>query len=112
MRASWGMDYNDKKFHLGGEMPFLADYAWSETVLLAKTPKNPRKNRGTCDAKTRQGGSCQAPPVWDKISDKALNGRCKLHGGKSTGPRTEVGREAIRESNRRRKAKLEMASDT
>jgi hypothetical protein len=26
-----------------------------------------------------------------------------LHGGLSTGPKTEVGRQAIRESNRRRK---------
>ncbi|WP_428410976.1 HGGxSTG domain-containing protein [Legionella sp.] len=39
-----------------------------------------------------------------------MNGRCKLHGGKSTGPRTEAGREAIRNSNRRRKAKLEIAA--
>ena|SRR3990167_5540747 len=31
-----------------------------------------------------------------------INGRCKLHGGISTGPRTEKGREAIRESNRNR----------
>ncbi|WP_428998014.1 HGGxSTG domain-containing protein [Rhodanobacter thiooxydans] len=27
------------------------------------------------------------------------NGRCKWHGGKSTGPVTEEGREAIRRSN-------------
>ncbi len=92
-------------------MPFLVDNALSETVLLAKISTNSRKNRGTCGAKTRRGGSCQAPPVWDKTADKPLNGRCKLHGGKSTGPRTEAGREAIRESNRRRKAKLEVLSD-
>ena len=37
-----------------------------------------------CGAKTRRGTSCQC---------KALsNGRCKLHGGKSTGPRTEEGK--------------------
>lgn len=30
--------------------------------------------------------------------------RCRLHGGRSTGPRTDAGREAIRESNRRRAA--------
>ena len=37
-----------------------------------------------------------------KIKTKPINGRCKLHGGLSTGARTEKGREAIRESNRRR----------
>lgn len=57
---------------------------------------------GTCNAKTRKNTLCQAPPVWDKSKDKAKNGRCKLHGGLSTGARTEKGREAIRESNRRR----------
>jgi hypothetical protein len=70
--------------------------------LLANDPKKPRKSRGTCGAKTRKGLPCQAPPVWNKSTDKAKNGRCKLHGGKSTGARTEKGREAIRESNRRR----------
>ena len=37
-----------------------------------------------CGAKTRRGTSCKC---------RALpNGRCKLHGGLSTGPRTEAGR--------------------
>lgn len=70
--------------------------------LFANSPKKPRKRRGTCDAKTRKGTLCQAPPVWNKSNDKARNGRCKLHGGLSTGAQTEKGREAIRESNRRR----------
>ena len=30
-----------------------------------------------CGAKTRQGSSCQAPAM--------RNGRCRMHGGKSTG---------------------------
>jgi hypothetical protein len=70
--------------------------------LMANDPRKPRKNRGTCNAKTRKNTLCQAPPVWDKNKDKPVNGRCKLHGGLSTGARTEEGREAIRESNRRR----------
>jgi len=77
--------------------------------LFANDPKMPRKKRGTCDAKTRRNTLCQAPPVWDKSKDKPVNGRCKLHGGKSTGPKTDAGREAIRESNRRR-AKARQAS--
>jgi hypothetical protein len=70
--------------------------------LWANDPNTPRKERGTCNAKTRKDTLCQAPPVWDKDNDKARNGRCKLHGGLSTGAQTEKGREAIRESNRRR----------
>lgn len=72
--------------------------------IWANEPKKQRKKRGTCGAKTRKGSPCQAPPVWDKNKDKdkARNGLCKLHGGLSTGARTEKGREAIRESNRRR----------
>ena len=31
-----------------------------------------------CGAKTREGKSCQAPAM--------KNGRCRMHGGKSTGP--------------------------
>ena len=51
---------------------------------------------------SRKGTRCRAPVVWDHDTDQARNGRCKLHGGLSTGPRTKVGRDAIRESNRRR----------
>jgi hypothetical protein len=37
-----------------------------------------------CGAKTRKGTSCQRPAY-------KRNGRCSLHGGKSTGPKTEDG---------------------
>ena len=69
---------------------------------MLKVISDKKQKRGTCNAKTRKGSSCQAPPIWNKTADKAKNGRCKLHGGLSTGARTEKGREAIRESNRRR----------
>jgi hypothetical protein len=65
-------------------------------------PKTRRTNRGKCGAKTRKGSPCQAPPVWSKSQDKSKNGRCKLHGGLSTGPKTDNGKEAIRVSNRNR----------
>jgi len=44
-----------------------------------------------CEARTRKGAPCQRParlPV----------GRCKLHGGASTGPRTEEGRARLTEA--------------
>lgn len=40
-----------------------------------------------CGATTRRGTPCQAPAVWWRS-----NGRCKLHGGLSTGAKTPEGR--------------------
>ncbi|CAB3784382.1 HGGxSTG domain-containing protein [Pararobbsia alpina] len=37
-----------------------------------------------CGAKTRAGGQCKAPAM--------ANGRCRVHGGKSTGPKTDAAR--------------------
>lgn len=43
--------------------------------------KRPHASRKTCGAKTRgDGGPCRQRPM--------ANGRCRLHGGKSTGPKT------------------------
>ena len=41
-----------------------------------------------CGAKTRSGGKCQRPAV-------KRTGRCTRHGGKSTSPRTQAGRDKI-----------------
>ena len=45
-----------------------------------------------CGAKTRKGTECQRPA-------NKKNGRCRVHGGASTGPRTEEGRARISEAN-------------
>jgi len=42
-------------------------------------------------AKTRKGTPCKAPAM--------ANGRCRMHGGKSTGPRTPEGLERSRKAN-------------
>ena len=47
-----------------------------------------------CGAKTRRGTACQRPA-------NKKNGRCRLHGGPSTGPRTEDGRARIPAANLR-----------
>ncbi len=44
-----------------------------------------------CGAKTRKDTPCQAPAM--------KNGRCRLHGGKSTGPKTPEGIERIRQAH-------------
>ncbi len=41
-----------------------------------------------CGAKTRRGTGCQCPAM--------ANGRCRLHGGLSTGPKTAAGIARIR----------------
>ena len=50
-----------------------------------------KTDRPKCGAKTRVGGHCMALAVWDFRIDAPRNGRCRLHGGLSTGPRTEEG---------------------
>ena len=47
-----------------------------------------------CGAKTRRGTGCQRPA-------NKKNDRCRLHGGASTGPRTEEGRKLISQANLR-----------
>ncbi len=41
-----------------------------------------------CGAKTRAGGACQNPAIKGRS-------RCKLHGGRSTGPTTEQGKARV-----------------
>jgi hypothetical protein len=53
-------------------------------------PKFPDDLRGmACGAKTRAGAPCKLTAIY-------LNGRCKFHGGMSTGPRTPEGKAASR----------------
>ena len=50
-------------------------------------PGDPNK-APRCGAKTRRGTPCQSPAMQ--------NGRCRMHGGASTGPRTPEGLENSR----------------
>ena len=44
-------------------------------------------DKNICGAKTRAGTPCQQPAGWG--TSHVGEGRCKLHGGKSTGPKPE-----------------------
>ncbi len=54
-----------------------------------------------CEARCRDGHACRAPSM--------RNGRCKLHGGMSSGPKTLEGRARIAEAQRARHAKRRLA---
>jgi len=73
-----------------------------ERYRTRRDPLTPKAERPRCGARTRKGTPCRAPVVWNDSTNTPQNGRCRLHGGLSTGPRTEEGREACVRSNRRR----------
>jgi hypothetical protein len=56
-------------------------------LKYGNTPYDIRKVK-RCGAKNRRGGACGSPAM--------RNGRCRLHGGLSTGPSTAEGIERIR----------------
>lgn len=66
-----------------------------QSQLNALTPPRfPDELRGyTCGAKTRAGTPCKQGGVFS-------NGRCKFHGGASTGPVTEAGKAQARENGK------------
>lgn len=53
-------------------------------------------------ARCPDGTSCNAPAVWNKRLNRPVKGRCQMHGGLSTEPKTEEGRRRIAESIRAR----------
>lgn len=64
--------------------------------LFGRRPEwtTPKAERPRCGAKTRAGPPCQARAVWDKESDRPATkrGRCRMHGGTSKGPTSELGK--------------------
>ena len=66
-----------------GENPIQRLPDWRETLPLAQSC--PR-----CGAQTRAGTLCKSPAM--------ANGRCRMHGGASTGPRTTAGLARVRKA--------------
>ena len=77
------------------------------SALNPNTPSNwkpehkRKKARPTCGARCRDGHACKAKAVVDS-NDSPINGRCRMHGGLSTGPKTEEGKARSREASRKR----------
>lgn len=75
---------------------------WEAERARKEFKRPPKRERPRCGAKTRKGTPCQAPAVWLPGEPAPRNGRCRLHGGLSTGPKTPEGKARIAEANRRR----------
>jgi len=64
-----------------------------------ETPSYPEELRGLlCGAKTKRGTLCKQRSLF-------TNGRCKFHGGASTGPRTKKGKKRSARNGFQPKAK-------
>lgn len=99
-----GVHVQTVKYHegregvIGGHAPRRFRAAFETANVLeprpdgaSSTPRTAQLEQADirCGAKTRKGTPCMAPAIPG-------SGRCKLHGGKSTGPRTSEGRDRIR----------------
>jgi hypothetical protein len=51
-----------------------------------------KEDRPQCRARTRTGGECKARVVWDSWKNRPRNGKCRMHGGVSTGPTSRDGK--------------------
>ena len=67
-------------------------YLLAQEARRGRCKPSPSKP-ATCGAKTRRGTACMCLAM--------KNGRCRLHGGLSTGPRTPEGRQRVREGHAR-----------
>ena len=62
--------------------------AKSNVMIGLETRFGPNWPGVRCGARTKAGSACQRPAV-------KRTGKCTRHGGKSTGPRTQAGRDKI-----------------
>jgi len=69
-----------------GDQPQATRRGWLKN---GNPPGDPSK-APRCGARTRQGTPCRGPAM--------RNGRCRMHGGASTGPRTPEGLERSRKA--------------
>ena len=101
-RASWAAIADAYRAHhdrFGNKV--WIDRETGNLVSKHRTPRMPRMDRPRCGARTRKNTHCLAMPIWDDVHDRPRNGRCRNHGGLSTGPRTVEGKERAAEARQR-----------
>lgn len=67
--------------------------------------KKAKKTQKACGAKTRTGSPCKKEAGWG--TDHLGRGRCKLHGGSSTGPKSKEGKERVAQNARKHGAYID-----
>jgi hypothetical protein len=67
-----------------------------------------RRERPRCGARCRDGHACQSRAVPDASGFYVANGRCRLHGGLSTGARTPEGKGRVLAALARGRATLRL----
>ena len=72
-------------------MPSDKPHALRPGYLLNGVKRGDPRNAPRCGARTRKARPCQGPGM--------KNGRCRMHGGTSTGPKTANGIAAIRKAH-------------
>ena len=99
----WPMETRRDRVELAIAEAFGTGYTpWRLLAVLGNLENvTPKRLRPRCGAKTRSGRPCQARAVWDKQHNRPRNGRCRMHGGLSTGPRTPEGHARCAEGRRR-----------
>lgn len=63
-----------------------------------KDSRRMKKNRPFCGARCRDGHECKAKAVVNPRTDKPINGRCRIHGGLSSGAKSPEGKELCRKA--------------
>ena len=78
---------------MNGEGGDPREASWSRLIEAGRATRFSYDWSGRrCGAKTKGGSPCKRPAIADK-------GRCRLHGGRSTGPRSAEGRARIAAAN-------------
>jgi transcriptional regulator with XRE-family HTH domain len=88
-----------------GDEVLLPGCSGKATLRTTSPQKGARISRTICSAKTRRGTPCRA-------KSEPGRARCKFHGGRSTGPRTEEGKARISEAQKLRWELWRMARTT
>ena len=94
MRAgrSVTMEIRTVKARIGGKEAAARATVRTELRELHRVHRPPTDQRPRCGARTRSGAPCLAPAWWPSGLAAPRNGRCRMHGGLSTGPRTAAGK--------------------
>jgi hypothetical protein len=88
MRHGVHMGYVYKCYELWNLDKFLRQqrgHSWKDSSKM-------KDGHPICGARCRDGHSCKAKAVVDPLSDEPINGRCRMHGGLSCGPKTPEGK--------------------